>query len=224
MIRVSLAPGARLASMKFRGFNVSTCPRTILAIVRQTNPTRRVIIGPTQWNSREKLDTLKLPENDRNILVTFHYYDPFHFTHQGATWAGEEVKKLSGITWGSDADRAQLKGDFDTVAAWAAANQRPILLGEFGAYDKTGTPEAMRAAYIEAVAREADPAIRARLLTDLTGPAYVLVLELEYDHYADLEPARCPLTQQAGWKPFYQQFIPLCERSERTLFKVSWSG
>jgi endoglucanase len=103
-----------------------------------------------------ELPNLRLPENDRNILVTFHYYDPFHFTHQGATWAGEEVKILSGITWGSEADRAQIKADFDTVAAWAAASRRPILLGEFGAYDKTGTPEAMRAAYIEAVAREAE--------------------------------------------------------------------
>ena len=128
----------------------------LLAIVRETNPTRTVIIGPASWNSLRELPKLQLPESDRNILVTFHYYDPFHFTHQGATWAGEEVKKLSGITWGSDADRAQLKTDFDTVAAWAAANRRPILLGEFGAYDKSGTPQAMRVAYIEAVAREAE--------------------------------------------------------------------
>ena len=128
----------------------------LLAIVRETNPTRTVVIGPASWNALRELPNLRLPENDRNILVTFHYYDPFHFTHQGATWAGEEVKKLSGITWGSDADRAQIKADFDTVAAWAAANRRPILLGEYGAYDKTGTPEAMRAAYIDAVAREAE--------------------------------------------------------------------
>ena len=128
----------------------------LLAIVRETNPTRTVIIGPASWNSLRELPKLQLPESDRNILVTFHYYDPFHFTHQGATWAGEEVKKLRGITWGSDADRAQLKTDFDTVAAWAAANRRPILLGEFGAYDKSGTPQAMRVAYIEAVAREAE--------------------------------------------------------------------
>ena len=128
----------------------------LLAIVRQTNPTRTVIIGPASWNNFRELPKLQLPENDRNILITFHYYDPFHFTHQGATWAGEEVKKLSGITWGTDADRAQIKADFDTVAAWAAANRRPILLGEFGAYDKTGTPQAMRVAYIDAVAREAE--------------------------------------------------------------------
>lgn len=128
----------------------------LLAIVRESNPTRTVVIGPTSWNSFRELPKLQLPESDRNILVAFHYYDPFHFTHQGATWAGEEVKKLSGIKWGSDSDLAQLRADFDNVAAWAAANQRPILLGEFGAYDKSGTPEAMRVAYIGAVVREAE--------------------------------------------------------------------
>jgi hypothetical protein len=48
----------------------------------------------------------------------------------------------------------------------------------------------------------------------------VLVLELEYDTYAELEPARCRLTQHPAWKPFYREFIPLCERSERTLYRV----
>ena len=127
----------------------------ILAIVRQTNPTRRVIIGPTQWNSREKLDTLKLPANDPNIIATFHYYDPFPFTHQGASWV-EEMKTVKGVTWGSEADRAELAANFARVAAWAKANNRTVLLGEFGAYDRSGTPIGMRAAYTEAVAREAE--------------------------------------------------------------------
>jgi len=127
----------------------------ILAIVRQTNPTRRVIVGPTQWNSREKLDTLMLPANDPNIIATFHYYDPFPFTHQGASWV-EETKKLKGISWGTEADRAQIAADFDRVAAWAKANNRQVLLGEFGAYDRSGTPMKMRAAYTGAVAREAE--------------------------------------------------------------------
>jgi endoglucanase len=127
----------------------------LLGIVRQTNPTRIVVVGPTSWNSLKELPTLKLP-NDANLLVTFHYYEPFHFTHQGATWAGEEVKKLHGIQWGSDADRAAMRSDFDSVAAWAAANQRPILLGEFGAYDKSGTPLDLRVKYISAARTEAE--------------------------------------------------------------------
>ena len=70
----------------------------------------------------------------------------------------------------------------------------------------------------------ADPAICVRLLTDLTGDAYVLILELSYDNYSDLEPSLCRLTRQPGWKAFYEQFIPLCERAERVLYKVGFSS
>src|SRR5438270_9802079 len=88
----------------------------LLTTVRKTNPTRIVVVGPTHWNSLADLPLLKLPP-DPNLLVTFHYYEPFHFTHQGAGWAGEEVKNLHGVTWGSDADRAAMRSDFDKVAA-----------------------------------------------------------------------------------------------------------
>jgi len=127
----------------------------VLGIVRQSNPTRIVVVGPTHWNSLKDLPLLSLPA-DPNLLVTFHYYDPFHFTHQGATWAGEEVKHLHGITWGSAADRTTLRADFDTVASWSAGNRRPILLGEFGVYDKSGTPIELRAAWTSAVRCEAE--------------------------------------------------------------------
>lgn len=126
----------------------------LLAIIRETNPTRTVVVGPTRWNNFRELGTLKLPEDDRNLLVTYHYYDPFRFTHQGTSWT--DLKDLRGVTWGSDEDKAQLKADFDQVATWARANNRPILLGEFAAYDRAGTPVAMRAAYAAAVAREAE--------------------------------------------------------------------
>ena len=126
-----------------------------LALVRQSNPNRIVVVGPTHWNSLADLPLLKLPA-DPNLLVTFHYYEPFHFTHQGATWVGPEIQKLHGVSWGSAEDRATLAADFDKVAAWAAANHRPILLGEFGAYDKSGTPMNLRAAYTEGVRSEAE--------------------------------------------------------------------
>ena len=127
----------------------------VLGIVRQTNPSRIVVVGPTHWNSLKDLPLLKLP-NDPNLLVTYHYYEPFHFTHQGATWAGEEVKNLHGITWGTDADGAAVAKDFREVSSWAAANRRPILLGEFGVYNKSGTPIDLRAAWTAAVRCEAE--------------------------------------------------------------------
>ena len=38
-----------------------------------------------------------LPSKDDNLIVTVHCYDPFYFTHQGASWAGPDVKPLAGI-------------------------------------------------------------------------------------------------------------------------------
>jgi endoglucanase len=125
----------------------------LLAIVRKTNPKRTVVIGPTRWNNMEELATLKLPENDRNILVTFHSYEPFRFTHQGAPWAN--LKDVRGVSFG-EKDKADIRAGFDRVAAWARANRRPILLGEFGAYDKSGTPMEQRVDYTRTVVREAE--------------------------------------------------------------------
>ncbi len=36
---------------------------------------------------------------DDNLIWTFHSYDPFVLTHQGATWAGDFVKYVTGLPW-----------------------------------------------------------------------------------------------------------------------------
>nr|AGU11488.1 Cellulase [uncultured organism] len=125
----------------------------IIPVVRASNPKRTLVIGPTNWNSLGKLDVLKLPTDDRNIVVTFHYYEPFRFTHQGAPWT--DNRNLHGIPLTQD-DEARIRADFATVAAWSKAQNRPVLLGEFGAYDKSGTPIADRVRYTETVRRAAE--------------------------------------------------------------------
>ena len=127
--------------------------RQTLAIIRQTNPTRNVIIGPTSWNGLEALPELDLPD-DPHIIVTFHYYHPFHFTHQGTTWTGPEMRKLHDIHWGMPAEYAAINAEFDTVKAWAEAHRRPIFLGEFGAFETTPLPD--RYLWTAAVARDAE--------------------------------------------------------------------
>ena len=124
-----------------------------LRIVREKNPTRPVIIGPGFWNSVEHVGELELPADDRNLIVTVHYYLPFEFTHQGAAWTNQRDK--SGIEWrGSDPEAKKIKTGFEAVSAWARKHHRPVFLGEFGAYDKADM--ASRTRYLGAVAREAE--------------------------------------------------------------------
>ena len=123
-----------------------------LAVLRKTNPTRNVVIGPAAWNNIGQLDALHLPKADRHIIATVHYYLPMEFTHQGAPWNASTPKV--GVTWGTPSERLRMKNDFARVQSWAKAHDRPILLGEFGAYDKGDI--ASRAAYTAAAAREAE--------------------------------------------------------------------
>ena len=64
--------------------------------IRQTNPHRTIFVGPGKWNSPDELPNLRLPDDDDNLIVTLHCYDPMFFTHQGAGWAGPDYK-VTGI-------------------------------------------------------------------------------------------------------------------------------
>jgi endoglucanase len=126
-----------------------------LNLVRQSNPKRTVVIGPGNWNNLSHLDRLQLPEDDRNIIVTCHYYSPFNFTHQGASWVDADSDQWLGTTWtGTEKQKQDLIKDFDTIDAWAKKNNRPIYIGEFGAYSKADMPS--RALWTDFVARQAE--------------------------------------------------------------------
>jgi endoglucanase len=105
-----------------------------IEVIRESNPTRTLMVGPVQWNQIAYLKNLKLPEDDDNIIVTVHYYSPMKFTHQGASWAADSNEWL-GTKWtGSEEEKKAVTSDFDTADAWASEYDRPLHLGEFGAY------------------------------------------------------------------------------------------
>jgi endoglucanase len=87
-----------------------------LTEIRKTNPNRVIIVGSGSWNAIDKLSKLELPESDDNLIVTFHYYSPYTFTHSGADWGdnrppGNAVWKSNHLSLSSDWDRA---GSWDT--------------------------------------------------------------------------------------------------------------
>lgn len=124
-----------------------------LAIIREKNPRRTVIVGPGFWNSIDHLHELELPEADHNLIVTVHYYVPMDFTHQGAAWANRQDKL--GVEWlGTEKELQALNQDFDKAATWSNSHHRPLFVGEFGAYDKA--PMDSRVRYVSAVSRAAE--------------------------------------------------------------------
>ncbi len=125
-----------------------------LPVIRATNPTRNLVIGPAQWNDLRALNELELPSDDQHIIVTFHYYQPYQFTHQAADWVQGSASWL-GTAWkGSSTEKQYVQYDFKIVTQWAKENQRPIFLGEFGAYSKADIES--RARWTAFIAREAE--------------------------------------------------------------------
>jgi endoglucanase len=105
-----------------------------LAAVRAVDTTRYVVLGPVQWNSAWKLDSLVLPQNDQRVIVTIHNYAPFDFTHQGAEWAG--MANSPTVTCCSPTQLRALSEPIRVADAWRATSARPIWVGEFGSYGK----------------------------------------------------------------------------------------
>ncbi|MBL7759190.1 MAG: cellulase family glycosylhydrolase [Sediminibacterium sp.] len=60
--------------------------------LRKDDPERVFIIGGTNYNGANELIRMgKLPIHDHKVLYTFHFYEPYIFTHQGADWTPEKT-------------------------------------------------------------------------------------------------------------------------------------
>ncbi len=139
----------------------------IIKVVREIAPQHTLIVGFHDWNGRQAMIDSK-PLEDKNIIYTFHYYDPFLFTHQGATWAGvggiEEIRSLpfpatkelkiktpekargqwteSLIrTYGNDSKAEKMFKDLSAAKDWSVKNKVPIFAGEFGSFSKAASME-----------------------------------------------------------------------------------
>ncbi len=133
----------------------------IIKAIRQIAPKHTLIVGFHDWNSRTALIDSK-PFEDQNIIYTFHYYDPFIFTHQGATWSSEGLPDLKNVPfpWTKDAKikvppsakgkwveglinnykddsrGEKMFADLKAAKDWSEKNKVPIFLGEFGSFSK----------------------------------------------------------------------------------------
>lgn len=82
-----------------------------IVAIRKTNPARLIFVEPGQWGSVEELKNLVLPPDD-HLIVSVHCYDPFPFTHQGASWVGNNYKQTGIVFPGPPAKPLELSADF----------------------------------------------------------------------------------------------------------------
>ena len=107
----------------------------ILAIIRQNNPTRNVIVtggGVNSWQAPMEMSSTFL-QSDAHLIATFHYYIPFNFTNSSSP-----TQNNPDYDWGSATDKATVDNHFSQVKTWSVQNNIPVFLGEFGADNVNG--------------------------------------------------------------------------------------
>ncbi|MDA9529722.1 glycoside hydrolase family 5 protein [Bradyrhizobium sp. CCBAU 25338] len=140
-------PGGQMTSTSWNAL-LNEC----LGIIRASNPGRTVIAAVLNVDDMP-VEELVLPSDDRNLIVTFHYYAPIRFTHQGAPWS-ETFSRVGPLDWGTPEDERKARADFEKVRIWSEREKRPIYLGEFGVYE--AAPAEARTRYLSFVARSAE--------------------------------------------------------------------
>jgi len=146
----------------------------IIRAIRKIAPHHTLIVGFHDWNSRTAMLESK-PFQDPNIIYTFHYYHPFLFTHQGATWSSEGLAETRNIpfpaskdqklivpetakgkwtgqlfeSYSEDANAERIFRELKEAKEWSDKHSVPIFLGEFGSYGKYA-PEDSRCRHAEA--------------------------------------------------------------------------
>ena len=114
-----------------------------LNVIRKTNPERCVLLGTAEWGGVGGLKSLEIP-NDQNIIVTVHYYSPFEFTHQGASWS-EGSEAWVGTQWhDTELERQAIVEDFKLAINLAKDKNIPIHVGEFGAFSRADIDSRVR--------------------------------------------------------------------------------
>lgn len=149
---------------------------TVVQAIRETDR-EHTLVACGAWYSEvhELLKTTPLP--DGNVIYAFHWYEPFVFTHQGATWGSvdwpqyhdvpfpvrsEDVPALMGSVHDATARwnlRQYARGDWAHGGVrtrltyprlWADRHHVPIICDEFGV-DRDTAPPLSRERYLREV-------------------------------------------------------------------------
>jgi aryl-phospho-beta-D-glucosidase BglC (GH1 family) len=140
----------------------------LVSAIRANAPKNTIIATGPNWGGIWGLMKMK-PLADRNVVYSFHCYDPFAFTHQGATWAGPDVIPLKGVPYPADSasvtplmaglkghpnsqkmladygkenwNKAKMEQNFKQAIDWGRKYSVSLYCGEYGVYPLNSRPE-----------------------------------------------------------------------------------
>ena len=129
----------------------------LISAIRVKEPERVIVVGSNMWQTVETFHNLKVPANDQNLILSFHFYYPLVVTHYRAPWTGhhpyagvvqypgqaidtalyksldpalvEELKKSNGV-WNKEKLAETMKPAIEKAKEF----NLPLYCGEFGAY------------------------------------------------------------------------------------------
>jgi hypothetical protein len=78
----------------------------LIAAIRAAAPNHTIIASGHRWSGLSEMLFLE-PYADANIIYNFHFYEPFAFTHQGATWAGPNLPFYKNVPYPSSPQAVQ---------------------------------------------------------------------------------------------------------------------
>jgi endoglucanase len=161
--------------------------------IRKIDQKHAIIVGGTDYNSITKLSAIPA-YSDPNLIYTFHFYDPYLFTHQGANWGEPSLESLAMVPFPADKTRmpptpAKLRGTWfegalrtyanhatpaklystlDQVVTFAKERDVRVFCGEFGVY-MVQSPDADRVIWYKIVSDALDKRNIARTSWDYIG-------------------------------------------------------
>jgi len=139
----------------------------VAAAIREAAPRNTIIATGPNYSGIADLLT-QHPLADGNVIYNFHFYDPHEFTHQGAGWGAAwwsythdipypadessmagSLKELPDASnrfaleryWLDHWDGHRIRLTIDEAAAWAKANEVPLICNEFGVYREHSDPQ-----------------------------------------------------------------------------------
>ncbi len=137
----------------------SQIQQRVITAIRGVDRVHTIVVTGAGWGSYNNLKFLPVYRDD-NLIYTFHFYDPFMFTHQGASWTNPSMVPLAGVpfpygaapmpacppelkgTWiesslnaySRDGTVQRVKELIDIAAQFRDERQVPVFCGEFGVY------------------------------------------------------------------------------------------